>query len=109
MITLPTLFIRLSKTVLLLNLSGYENKNAKYFKADTALRHVLGEFQQFLFLGKPPYVRYLCRGLVVPGGGILLRLRCAGRESFRLSFRVADDSSRNSSFGSPQLRLSCRI
>ena len=65
MITLPTLFMRLFKTVLLLNLSGYENKNAKYFKADTALRHVLGEFQQFLFLGKPPYVRYLCRGLVV--------------------------------------------
>ena len=24
------------------------------------------EFPQFLFLGKPPYVRYLCRSLVVP-------------------------------------------
>ena len=61
-----------------------KNKNAEYFKADAALRHVLGEFQQFLFLGKPPYVRYLCRGLVVPlpGGGILLRLRCAGRKPF---------------------------
>ena len=24
------------------------------------------EFPQFLFLGKPPYVRYLCRSLVLP-------------------------------------------
>jgi hypothetical protein len=32
------------KECFLLNLSGYENTNAKYFKADAAPRHVLGEF-----------------------------------------------------------------
>jgi hypothetical protein len=58
-------------------------------KTQSILKRV--SFQQFLFLGKPPYVRYLCRGVVpLPGGGILLRLPYAGRKSFWLSFQIAD-------------------